>query len=179
MGGTPSAAYSEVEVTAAAAADATNDAVNSSDLLNASLLMVDYTNNNTNSWDNGSGGAWWWGPAQMPVFSEGPTPAPTLCHERLAAIDTSSGLFASVEGMHVVSDHEYQDCNDDDAAAVWVYQLNQLHVWAEVVAGSFMVLTLLLMVNQIGLHLTYNDHQGFRTYTVRILLMVCKGVQFY
>ena len=150
--------------------------------------MDDFSNDNTTQWAD-SGGAWWWVPGHIPFprSSEAPapaptlalTPAPTMCQERLEAISSmmSSGVFSSVEGMHVVGDGSVDfKCNDvdndDDGAAVWVYQLNHLHLWAEVVAGSFMALTLLLMVNQIGLHLTYNEHQGFRTYTVRILLMV-------
>ena len=53
-----------------------------------------------------------------------------------------------------------------------VYKINVLKRWVEIVAAVFMVLTCAMMGNQIGLHLTYNQHPGFRTYTVRILLMV-------
>ena len=61
---------------------------------------------------------------------------------------------------------------DDDDPVTWVYKINSLKRWVEIVAAIFMVLTCALMGNQIGLHLTYNTHPGFRTYTVRILLMV-------
>jgi hypothetical protein len=61
---------------------------------------------------------------------------------------------------------------DDDDPMVWVYKINVMKRWVEVVAAVFMVLTCAMMGNQIGLHLTHNLHPGFRTYTVRILLMV-------
>ena len=32
--------------------------------------------------------------------------------------------------------------------------------WAEAVATIFTVLTMLMMMNQIGLHLTYSEHPG-------------------
>jgi hypothetical protein len=55
--------------------------------------------------------------------------------------------------------------NDDDPA-LWVYKINTLHRWVEVVAAVCMVLTVALMFNQIGLHLAHSQHPGFRTYTV-------------
>ena len=187
MGSTLSSIQGNGEGTAVAQDTTTADYVlnTSNPFLKESLFMDDFSNDNTTEWAD-SRGAWWWVPGHIPfpISSEAPapaptptlTPAPTMCLERLEAMSSmSSGLFSSVEGMHVVGDNSIDfNCNDDDddSAAVWVYQLNHLHLWAEVVAGSFMVLTLLLMINQIGLHLTYNEHQGFRTYTVRILLMV-------
>lgn len=62
--------------------------------------------------------------------------------------------------------------DEDDDPAVWVYKINVLKRWVEVVAAIFMILTCAMMGNQIGLHLTHSQHPGFRTYTVRILLMV-------
>lgn len=61
---------------------------------------------------------------------------------------------------------------DDDDPMVWVYKINVMKRWVEIVAAIFMVLTCAMMGNQIGLHLTHSLHPGFRTYTVRILLMV-------
>jgi hypothetical protein len=61
---------------------------------------------------------------------------------------------------------------DDDDPVLWVYKINSLKRWVEIVAAICMVLTCAMMGNQIGLHLTYNEHAGFRAYTVRILLMV-------
>jgi hypothetical protein len=77
-------------------------------------------------------------------------------------------MFGSTEGMHVVGKGagNGDGLNEDDDPVVWVYQINVLKWWAEIVAITFMVMTLLMMANQIGLHLHYSEHPGFRTYTV-------------
>lgn len=54
----------------------------------------------------------------------------------------------------------------------WVIGVDALKGRAEATAVVFTILTLLMMINQIGLHLHHNEHAGFRTYTIRILLMV-------
>lgn len=51
-------------------------------------------------------------------------------------------------------------------------EINVLHGWAELTAAIFVILTLLLMFTQIGLHLHYNESDAYRTYTIRILVMV-------
>ena len=61
---------------------------------------------------------------------------------------------------------------EEDDAVLWVYQINVLKGWAEALALGVTVLTCLISANQIGLHLVWSEHPGFRTYTVRILLMV-------
>ncbi len=110
---------------------------------------------NGNGFDGGYGQNGW-------TISQ-PSPQPTAIRKGVHA------LFNNFAGMHVVGEEVH---GDDDDPVVWVYQINQLKWWAEAVAFIFMMLTLLLMINQIGLHLHYNEHSGFRTYTIRILLMV-------
>ena len=55
---------------------------------------------------------------------------------------------------------------------MWLHHINALKGWAEALAIFFMVLTVAMAANQIGLHLTYNQHASFRAYTIRILLLV-------
>ena len=64
------------------------------------------------------------------------------------------------------------ESSEDDDPAVWLYHINVLKGWAEAFAIVFMVLTVAMAANQIGLHLTYNQHASFRAYTIRILLLV-------
>ena len=64
------------------------------------------------------------------------------------------------------------ESSEDDDLAVWLHHINALKGWAEAFAIVFMVLTVAMAANQIGLHLTYNQHASFRAYTIRILLLV-------
>jgi hypothetical protein len=78
--------------------------------------------------------------------------SPTPIHSGMVFIDNSDG--------------------DDDDVPEWVGEINILHGWAEITAAVFVVLTLLLMFTQIGLHLHYNESDAYRIYTIRILVMV-------
>jgi hypothetical protein len=100
---------------------------------------------------------------EMPDFSESSrsNSTPSKHHTTTSSHRGSSGY--SDEMVFVGHAHD-----DDDDPALWIYKINTLHQWVEVVATLFMVLTVAMMFNQIGLHLAHNQHPGFRTYTVAL-----------
>jgi hypothetical protein len=97
---------------------------------------------------------------EMPHFSESRRSNST--HSNLHATSAHHGSSGYPDEMVFVG-HVH---DDDDDPALWIYKINTLHQWVEVVATLFMVLTVAMMFNQIGLHLAHNQHPGFRTYTV-------------